>query len=39
VSHIQQGSARPIDIITHILKSDADESRQIRVVKIKTILS
>ena len=39
VSYIQEGSARPTDIITHILKSNADESRQIRVVKIKTILS
>ena len=39
VSHIQEGSARPTDIITHVLKSDADESRQIRVIKTKTILS
>jgi len=39
VSHIQGGSARPTDIIAHILKSDTDEARQIRVVKTKTILS
>ena len=39
ISHIQQGSARPADIITHILKSDADESHRIRVVKTKTILA
>ena len=39
VSHIQQGSARPTDIISHVLKSDADEASRIRVVKTKTILS
>jgi len=38
VSHIQQGSARPTDIIAHVLKSDPAESRQIRVVKTKTLL-
>ncbi len=38
VLHIQEGSARPIDIIAHILKSSADEARQIKVVKIMTIL-
>jgi len=38
VPHLQEGSARPIDIITHILKSDTDESRQIRVVRTKSIL-
>ncbi|HOU50334.1 MAG: TIGR03960 family B12-binding radical SAM protein [Smithella sp.] len=38
VPHLQEGSARPIDIITHILKSDADESRRIRVVRTKCIL-
>ena len=38
VSHLQEGSARPTDIISHVLKSDTDESRQIRVVKTKTIL-
>jgi radical SAM family uncharacterized protein/radical SAM-linked protein len=32
------GSARPADIIAHVLKADACESRQIRVVKIKTLL-
>jgi radical SAM family uncharacterized protein/radical SAM-linked protein len=39
VLHVQEGSARPTDIIAHVLKSDVDESRQIRVVKTKTILS
>ncbi len=38
VSHVQEGSARPVDIITHILKSDPNESRQIKVVKTKTVL-
>lgn len=38
VLHVQGGSARPADIITHILKSDADESRRIKIVKTKTIL-
>jgi radical SAM-linked protein len=38
VSHIQEGSARPADIITHILKSDANESHKIRVVKIETLV-
>jgi radical SAM-linked protein len=38
VNYTPTGSARPADIIAHILKSDADESRQIRVVKTKTIL-
>ena len=38
VSFVQEGSARPVDIIAHILKSDPDESRQIRVVKTKTLL-
>ncbi len=39
VLHIQEGSARPTDIISYILKSNADESRQIKVVKTKTILA
>ena len=39
VNYTPTGSARPADIIAHVLKSDADESRQIRVVKTKTILS
>jgi len=39
VAHIQEGSARPIDIISHVLKSDAGESNQIRIVKTKTILA
>jgi radical SAM family uncharacterized protein/radical SAM-linked protein len=38
VAYAQAGSARPSDIITHILKSSADESRQIRLVKTKTLL-
>ncbi|MGD0279605.1 MAG: TIGR03936 family radical SAM-associated protein, partial [Smithella sp.] len=39
VSHIQEGSARPADIISHILKSNAEESQQIKVVKTKTLLA
>jgi len=39
VSHIQEGSARPADITAHVLKSDANESRQIKVVKTKTLLA
>ncbi|HUN54090.1 MAG TPA: TIGR03960 family B12-binding radical SAM protein [Smithella sp.] len=39
VSHIQEGSARPADIISHILKSGSDESQQIKIVKTKTILA
>jgi radical SAM family uncharacterized protein/radical SAM-linked protein len=38
VSHIQEGSARPTDVISYVLKSNIDESRQIRIVKTKTIL-
>ncbi|MFZ3158248.1 MAG: TIGR03960 family B12-binding radical SAM protein [Smithella sp.] len=38
VPHIQEGSARPADIIAHVLKSDTDESRQIKVVRTKSIL-
>jgi radical SAM-linked protein len=38
VNYTPTGSARPTDIIAHILKSDTSESRQIRVVKTKTIL-
>ena len=38
VSFAQEGSARPSDIIAHVLKSDPDESRQIRVVKTQTLL-
>ena len=37
VNYTPTGSARPADIIAHVLKSNADESRQIRVVKTKTI--
>ena len=38
VNYTPTGSARPADIIAHVLKSDDDEARQIRVVKTKTIL-
>lgn len=38
VSHVQEGSARPTDIITHVLKSDAAEANKIRVVKTKTLI-
>lgn len=37
VPHLQEGSARPTDVVSHILKSDADESGRIRVVKVKTL--
>jgi radical SAM-linked protein len=39
VNYVPTGSARPADIIVHVLKSNACESRQIRVVKTKTILT
>jgi radical SAM family uncharacterized protein/radical SAM-linked protein len=38
IPHLQEGSARPADVITHILKSDPAESCTIRVIKTKTIL-
>ncbi len=38
VPHIQEGSARPADIIAHVLKSDTDESQKIRVVRTKSLL-
>jgi len=38
VNYMPTGSARPADIITHVLGFNADESRQIRVVKTKTLL-
>jgi radical SAM family uncharacterized protein/radical SAM-linked protein len=38
VNYTPTGSARPTDIIAHVLKSDADEARQIKVIKTKTIL-
>ncbi|MDD5524155.1 MAG: TIGR03960 family B12-binding radical SAM protein [Smithella sp.] len=38
VPHIQEGSARPTDIIAHVLKSDADESQKIKVVRTKSVL-
>jgi radical SAM family uncharacterized protein/radical SAM-linked protein len=39
VSHIQEGSARPTDVISYVLKSNIDESRQIKITKTETILS
>ena len=39
VNYTPTGSARPADIISHVLKSNADESRKIKVVKTKTLLS
>jgi radical SAM family uncharacterized protein/radical SAM-linked protein len=38
VSYVQEGSARPTDIIAHVLKSDTDESQKIRVVRTKSLL-
>jgi radical SAM family uncharacterized protein/radical SAM-linked protein len=37
--HAQQGSARPVDIINHVLGLDIGQTSKIRVVKIRTILS
>jgi radical SAM-linked protein len=39
VNYMPTGSARPADIIAHVLKSNACEARKIRVVKTKTLLS
>lgn len=39
IRHAQQGSARPQDIMEHILGFNEEESRQIRVVKVKTLLN
>ena len=38
VQHFQQGSARPTDIIVNILDYNDEESKQVRVVKTKTLL-
>ena len=38
VQHAQGGSARPVDIITHVLGFNDDEARRIRVVKTATLL-
>ena len=37
--YAQQGSARPVDIINHVLGFDAGQTNEIRVVKTRTILS
>jgi radical SAM family uncharacterized protein/radical SAM-linked protein len=37
--HVQQGSARPQDIIGHVLGGNEEENKQIRVVKTSTLLS
>jgi radical SAM-linked protein len=39
LSHAQQGSARPVDIINHVLGFDAGQTSKIRVVKTRTILN
>ena len=39
VPHLQNGSARPADVITHILKSETNEAQRIRVIKTKTFLA
>jgi hypothetical protein len=39
VNYVPTGSARPADIIVHVLGFNANESRQIKVVKTKTLLS
>lgn len=38
IRYSQQGSARPQDIITHVLRFNEEESRQIRVLKTHTLL-
>lgn len=38
VRHSQQGSARPMDIIVNILSFSDEDSKQIRIVKTKTLL-
>jgi radical SAM family uncharacterized protein/radical SAM-linked protein len=38
IRHAQRGSARPQDIIEHVLEFNVEESRQIRVVKVATLL-
>lgn len=39
IRHAQQGSARPQDIMEHILGFNEEESRQIRIVKVRTLLN
>ncbi len=39
IRHAQQGSARPQDIIEHILGFNEEEMRQIRIVKTTTLLT
>lgn len=38
VRQTQEGSARPTDIITHVLGFNTEEGLQIRVVKTRTLL-
>ncbi|NTW06934.1 MAG: DUF2344 domain-containing protein, partial [Syntrophaceae bacterium] len=38
IRHAQRGSARPQDIIEHVLGFNEEENRQIRVVKVITLL-
>jgi radical SAM-linked protein len=38
LSHAQQGSARPVDIINHVLGLDAGQTGKIRIVKTRSIL-
>lgn len=38
IRHAQQGSARPQDIIGHVLEFSEEENKQIRVVKTMTLL-
>jgi len=38
IRHAQRGSARPQDIIEHVLEFNEEESRRIRVVKVATLL-
>jgi radical SAM family uncharacterized protein/radical SAM-linked protein len=39
IRHSQQGSARPADIITQVLRLSEEDSRQIRILKTRTLLS
>lgn len=38
IRHSQQGSARPLDIIGHVLGFNEEENKQIRIVKTMTLL-
>ena len=39
IRHSQQGSARPTDIITHVLGLSEEDNKQIHILKTRTLLS